>query len=249
MLRRPVRILLSLDPRAALLATVLTMGLLGGVSWGAMTALDYIDTLRRAEYDTLRAAVVLEGHARAVIAPRLATLRRVADRLRGHDRRSFVETALGEALAAPYGVLAVVDRDGQSVFGPSVTLAGDRPALRRAIAEAESADGGTLAVTGRFDGTDALLLGERVAGPDGRGWGAVLVAVPLSSLSAVLNAFDAVGAGVGIGGGDGSARRSTGLYRLDGAPLAGGGGTVLGALPPMESGADPAAGQVAGHWP
>ncbi|HYH18734.1 MAG TPA: hybrid sensor histidine kinase/response regulator [Azospirillum sp.] len=236
MLRNPARFLLSLDPRAALLGIVLTMGVLGGVSWAAMTALDYVDTLRRAERDALRAATMLDRHARAVIDPRLESLGRVVDRLRGRDRHSFVEAALGEALAAPDGALAVVDRDGRTVFGPSVALSDGVPALLRAIA-ATGGGTGVLAATGRFDGVDALVLGERVAGPDGRGWGAVLVAVPLSSLSAVLNAAD--------GAVDARGQRSTGLYRLDGALLAGRGAAALGALPGVEAGT----GQVAGNWP
>lgn len=239
MLRIPARTFLSLDPRAALLGMVLTMGVLGCVSWGVMTALDYGDTLRRAEQDTLRAAVVLERHARAVIEPRLDALHRVVTRLRGRDRQSFSEAALREALAAPDGALAVVDGDGHTVFGASITLddggADGGVVGRRATAEGEGADigsaGGVLAATGRFNGADALILGERVTGADGRGWGAVLVAVPLPSLSAVLDASD--------GATDARSPRSAGLYRLDGGMLAGRGAAALGALPPPEAGAAP----------
>jgi len=236
MLRNPARILLSLDPRAALLGIVLTMGVLGGVSWGVMTALDYVDTLKRAERDMVRAAAVLERHAQAVIEPRLVALHRVVDRLRGRGRQSFADAALGEALAAPDGALAVVDSDGRAVFGPSIALADGGPALLRAIADAGEGVG-VLATTGRFDGADALVLAERVAGPDGGGWGTVLVAVPLSSLSAVLNAFD--------GSADTRGQRSAGLYRLDGVMLAGQGVKTLGTLPAVPAGA----GQVAGSWP
>ncbi|WP_448191860.1 hybrid sensor histidine kinase/response regulator [Azospirillum sp. sgz301742] len=228
MSRKPFRSYLSLDPRAVLLGIVLSVSVLGGLSWCAVTALDYVDTLGRAVWDTRATATLLEGHARSMLEPRVELLERVADRLQGRGMGALAGRALNEALAAPPGTLAIVDSDGHGVFGPSIALDGTpEGSLDRAD------DGsGLLAGAGSVDGVDALVLGRRIRGPDGAREGAVLVALPAAALSAVLNALD-------------GPQRRAGLYRPDGAILAGRGAPALGALRTADG--NPA--QVTESWP
>jgi len=221
MLRKLIRSLLSLDPRAVLLRIVVTVSVLGGLSWCAVTALDYIDTVGRALRDTRQTATLLEGHARAMLDPGVAMLERVSDRLQGRGLSALAERALGEATAAP-GTLAIVDSEGRDVFGPSIVLEGD--GVRRAL---DATDDGTgmLAGAGQVDGVRAVVLGRRIAGPDGGQQGAVLVALPMTALSAVLDALD-------------GPQQRAGLYRLDGTLVAGGGAAALGILPGVRGTAD-----------
>lgn len=225
--RNSFRNRLALDPRAVLLGIVLAVSVLGGLSWCAVTALDYLDTLGRAVRDARETATLLEGHARSMLEPRVALLERVADRLQGRGMDALAGRALNEALAAPPGTLAIVDSQGHGVFGPSIVFNGDTAgALDRAD------DGsGLLAGAGAVDGVEALVLGRRIRGPDGTRDGAVLVALPVTALSAVLDALD-------------GPQRRAGLYRPDGAIVAGR-GAALGALRAADGG--PA--HVAESWP
>jgi signal transduction histidine kinase/ActR/RegA family two-component response regulator len=176
--------------------------------------------------DSREAATLLESHARSTLEPRVELLDRIADRLQGRGLEALGGRALNDVLAAPAGTLAIVDTDGHGVFGPSIVLDdGAAGALDRAD------DGsGLLAATGTVDGVEALVLGRRVRGPKGGRDGAVLVPLPAAALSAVLNALD-------------GPRRHAGLYRPDGAILAGRGVPALGALP---QGTDD---RVAESWP
>ena len=208
---------LSLNPRTVLFGIVLSVSVLGGLSWCAVTALDYRDTLGRAVQDTRQTASLLEGHARTMLQPGVQLLERVAGRLQGRGVAALAEHALHEALAAPMGSVSIVDARGQGVFGPSVTVAARPDDLAGALRDAEDGSG-LLVVAGRVDGSEALVLGRRVRGADGRPDGTVLVSLPVASVSVVLDALE---------GQQGRA----GLYRIDGSLLAGDGAPALVTLP------------------
>ncbi|WP_431857496.1 hybrid sensor histidine kinase/response regulator [Azospirillum sp.] len=228
MRRKPIRSLLTLDPRAVLLGIVLTVSVLGGLSWCAVTALDYIDTIGRAVQDTRATAQLLEGHARSMLEPHVALLDRVADRLQGRGMGALADRALDEALSAPPGTLAIVDADGSGAFGPTILFDGPPDGALDRVDDGS----GLLAGAGSVDGVPALVLGRRVRGPDGGRDGAVLVALPASALSAVLNALD-------------GPQRHAGLYRPDGGLIAGSGVVALGGLHAVDDDET----QVADSWP
>ncbi len=243
MLPHPVRALLSFDSKAVLAVIVVAMTLLGSASWGAMTLLDYDDTLARAQREVRQAAALLERQAASVLEAGAAAVTRVADRLEAGGLP--VEAA---ALPAP-GALSVVDRAGRLLFGPEVAL--DRGRLATLL-EREGKD--IRLLPGHAGGEPSVVLARRLAGrPDeaagGRtAGGAVLLALPTTALSAVLTVF-----------GDGQ-HRFAGLFRPDGLRLAGfdvsdpgppgsapgvPGASELGPLPPLA----PGAATVETDWP
>lgn len=231
MIRLSVNALLNFHPKAILAAIVLAMTVLGGVAWGALSLVDYVGTLDRAERGTRQAAAFLEGHADAVLDGGAAALARVADRLEDGGLASLADSALGEALTASrFGALSILDAGGRTVFGPSIHPDGGTASLfQRADG---GPDGGLDLVHGHVDGLDSILLVRRIRGREGAVEGAVLLALPASSLHTVLDVF-----------GDG--RHSVaGLFRLDGTRLAGIGGTGIGPLPTLEPGAESGD----GHW-
>ncbi len=221
MIRLSVNALLNFHPKAILAAIVLAMTLLGGVAWGALSLVDYVDTLDRAERGTRQAAAFLEGHADAVLDGGAAALARVADRLEEGGLASLADSALGEALAASrLGALSILDAGGRVVFGPSVHPEGGTSSLFGSEVR------GLELLHGRVDGVESVLLVRRIMGRGGIPVGAVLLALPASSLHTVLDVF-----------GDG--RHSVaGLFRLDGTRLAGIGGAGIGPLPALEPGAE-----------
>lgn len=223
MIRLPVNALPNLHPKAILAAIVLVMTLLGGVAWGALSLVDYVSTLDRAERGTRQAAAFLEGHADAVLDGGAAALARVADRLEEGGFASLADRALGEALAASrFGALSILDADGRTVFGPSIQPDGGTASLF------QEAGGALELLHGQVDGLDSILMVRRILGRDGIAEGAVLLALPASSLHTVLDVF-----------GDG--RHSVaGLFRLDGTRLAGIGGDGVGPLPALEPGEESA---------
>ncbi|MDQ2102273.1 hybrid sensor histidine kinase/response regulator [Azospirillum isscasi] len=227
MIRLSVNALLNFHPKAILAAIVLAMTLLGGVAWGALSLADYVNTLDRAEQGTRQAAAFLEGHADAVLDGGAAALARVADRLEEGGLATLADSALGEALAASrFGALSILDGGGRTVFGPSIHPDGGVSSVL------QGAGGGLELLHGRVDGVDSILLVRRILGRGGVLDGAVLLALPSSSLHTVLDVF-----------GDG--RYSVaGLFRLDGARLTGIGDVGLGPLPVLEPGAESAD----GHW-
>ncbi|MGQ9365067.1 ATP-binding response regulator [Azospirillum sp. ST 5-10] len=217
MFRSLVRSLLpSLCPRTALLVIVVTVSAFGGVSWSAVTLLDRRDTLERAGRDLARAAEVLAGHGRTVMEPRRLLLDRVAHRLDGLDPAALAGggasgQALGEAFAAPEGAVAVLDAKGRAVFGPDVTMA-DAAALLAGGPAGTGGGAGPPVLAARVDGAATVVFARPLRGGDGQPRGAVVAVVPPASLSAVLDALGAAGAGGGP---------QAGLYRLSGERLAG----------------------------
>ncbi|WP_448207209.1 hybrid sensor histidine kinase/response regulator [Azospirillum sp. sgz302134] len=211
MLRLSVRALLNFHPKAILAAIVGSMTVLGALAWGALTLFDYLDTLDRAERDARQAAALLEGHAAAILDGGAGALARVADRMRDGGLSTLAENALGEALAvSTRGALSIVDSSGRTVFGP--TIAVDEDLLGRGAGADRAED--MLLLPGRADGVDSIVLARRLTArrPADRAGlvdGAVLFALPVSSLSKVLAVF-----------GDGQ-HRFAGLYRPDGVRLAG----------------------------
>ncbi|CAO3377515.1 hybrid sensor histidine kinase/response regulator [Azospirillum argentinense] len=219
MIRLPVNALLNFHPKAILAAIVLAMTLLGGVAWGALSLVDYVSTLDRAERGTRQAAAFLEGHADAVLDGGAAALARVADRLEEGGLASLPDRALGEALmASRFGALSILDAGGRTVFGPSIHPDGGTASLLR------GADGALELLHGQVDGLDSILMVRRILGREGILEGAVLLALPSSSLHTVLDVFS-----------DGR-HNVAGLFRLDGTRLAGIGGAGIGPLPTLGPG-------------
>jgi len=227
MLRLSVRALLNFNPKAVLATIVVTMTLLGTLAWSALTLVDYIDTLDRAERDSRQAAALLEGHAEAVLENAAGTLSRVVDRMKDGGLSTLAENALGEALAASSrGALSIMDSTGRTVFGPTIALdGGPQDALDNAGGRNGLREGGVQLLHGRADGAESIVMVRRLSSRLGRVEGAVLFALPVSSLSTVLNVF-----------GDGQ-HRFAGLFRPDGVRLAGIGTPNLGPLPRLEPGA------------
>lgn len=64
MIRLSVNALLNFHPKAILAAIVLVMTLLGGAACGALSLVDYVNTLDRAERGSRQAAAFLEGQDR-----------------------------------------------------------------------------------------------------------------------------------------------------------------------------------------
>lgn len=229
MFRIPSGNLPFLDPRAALLAIVLAVSVVGGLSWSTVTTLDYVDTVDRAVEGAHATALLLEGHARTMLAPQAEHLDRVAELLREHGTDTLIE-----ALWAAPGTLTVVetgradsggsDTGGRALFGPDIRFdAGEEAA-------ASAGDGDLMAGTGRVDGVPAVVLGRRVRAAGG--WsGTVLVALPTAALAGVLDVAD-------------GPLQHAGLYRLDGTRIAGGGVADLGALRTAT-----AAGDTVESWP
>ncbi|CAO3450194.1 hypothetical protein [Azospirillum argentinense] len=230
MIRLSVNALLNFHPKAILATIVLVMTLLGGVAWGALSLVDYVSTLDRAERGTRQAAAFLEGHADAVLDGGAAALARVADRLEAGGMASLPDHALGEALAASrFGALSILDAGGNTVFGPSIHPDGGIP--DGGIASLfQGAEGGLELLHGQVDGLDSILMVRRILRRGGAGEGilegAILLALPSSSLHTVLDVFR-----------DGR-HNVAGLFRLDGTRLAGigGDGAGIGPLPALEPG-------------
>ena len=225
MIRLSVNALLNFHPKAILAAIVLAMTLLGGVAWGALSLADYVNTLDRAEQGTRQAAAFLEGHGDAVLDGGAMALERVADRLKDGGLASLADSALGEALwASRFGPLTIVDTRGRVVFGPTVHPDGG---MTKVFDDPEGEQTGGLGLLhGRVDGVDSILMIRRVTGLGGSVEGAVLLALPASSLHTVLDVFNDGRHGV------------AGLYRLDGERLAGIGAASLGPLPALEPGGE-----------
>ncbi|NUB11846.1 response regulator [Azospirillum brasilense] len=226
MIRLSVNTLLNFHPKAILAAIVLAMTLLGGTAWGALSLVDYVNTLDRAERGSRQAAAFLEGHADAVLDGGAAALARVADRLEEGGFASLPDKVPSEALVASrFGVLSILDADGRTVFGPSIEPDSGPASLL------QGAGGVVELLHGQVDGRDSILMVRRISGHGGVPEGAVLLALPSSSLHTVLDVFS-----------DG--RHSVaGLFRLDGTRLAGiggsgKGGTGIGPLPTLEPGVE-----------
>ncbi|MCP1614482.1 signal transduction histidine kinase/FixJ family two-component response regulator [Azospirillum lipoferum] len=216
------------SPRMLVAFLCALLALLGTASWATVTALDYRDTLQRAESDAREAAILFDSHARGVLEASVALLQQVAGRMDGRGLNSWAERTLPEAMAVERsGRVTLLSADGSTLYGPSV-----------AFAEPETSDGLSLLVRplppeeerhilpafGHMAGQPAILLARRIHTAAGVFDGAVLVAVPVAALEPVLKAF-----------GDASAR-SVGLYRSDGIRLAGLGALSLGPLPRLEAG-------------
>ncbi|MFP5517887.1 MAG: ATP-binding protein [Alphaproteobacteria bacterium] len=227
---------ISASPRALLTFLCTTLALLGTASWAAVTLLDYQDTLERSEQEVRQAAVLFDGHARGVLETSVNLLERVAGRMDGRGVGSWAERSLAEAMAVErFGRMTLISADGSVQFGPSV-----------AFSEPETADGLSLLVrplppveehaiqpaAGHMAGQPSILLARRIHGVTGALDGALLVAVPISALSPVLNAFAD------------DRQRLIGLYRPDGVRLAGAGVGSLGTLPRLE----PDAERVEAEW-
>ena len=221
---------ITASPRALLTVLCTTLALLGTASWAAVTVLDYRDTLERSEQDARQAAVLFDSHARGVLEPSVNLLERVAGRMDGRGIGAWAERSLAEAMAVErFGRMTLIGADGSVQFGPSV-----------AFAEPETADGLSLLVrplppgeehgiqsaAGYMAGQPSILLARRIHGLTGALDGALLVAVPVSALTPVLNAFAD------------DPQRLVGLYRPDGLQLAGEGSASLGILPRLEPGAE-----------
>lgn len=205
------------------------LALLGTASWAAVTALDYRDTLDRAEKDAREAAILFDSHARGVLDASVSLLEQVAGRMDGRGLASWGRRTLPEAMAVERnGRVTLLSADGTALYGPTV-----------AFAEPETSDGLSLLVRplspeeehrilpafGHVAGQPAILLARRIHTAAGVFDGAVLVAVPLAALEPVLKSF-----------GDDASVRSVGLYRPDGVRLAGAGAPSLGPLPRLEAG-------------
>ncbi|WP_247882655.1 ATP-binding protein [Azospirillum sp. TSA2s] len=219
---------ITASPRTLVAVLCTMLALLGTASWAAVTALDYRDTLERSEDDARQAAILFDGHARGVLDASIDLLEQVAGRMDGRGLRSWAERSLPEAMAVERnGRLSLLGADGSLRYGSAV-----------AFAEPETSDGLSLLVRplppgeehqvlpafGHMAGQPAILFARRIHTAAGVFDGAVLVAVPVSALNPVLNAF-----------GDGLAR-SVGLYRPDGVRLAGIGVPSLGPLPRLDEG-------------
>jgi signal transduction histidine kinase/ActR/RegA family two-component response regulator len=213
-------------PKAVLIGIVVAITVMGGLSWGAVTALDFVDTVERAEADTLRAAAMIEGHAETILNNGADLLNRVVDRLEaGGGLSDLADSALGEALSVSgTGTLSILGIDGKPVFGPSIALGeAGRATLRTPVAEARARS--IFLLPGVAEDAESVVLGRRiVVGPAGRVEGVVLFAVPTADLTMVAKAFEGAG-------------RTAGLFRLDGTRLAGHGARTLGALPNLPAGA------------
>ena len=224
------------SPRALLTVLCTTLALLGTASWAAVTVLDYRDTLERAEEHARRTAVLFDSHARGVLESSVNLLERVAGRMDGRGIGAWAERSLTEAMAVErFGRMTLIAADGSVRFGPSV-----------AFAEPETADGLSLllrplppddehaiqAAAGHMAGQPSILLVRRIHGVTGALEGALLVAVPVSALTSLLNAFAD------------DPQRHVGLYRPDGVRLAGDAAGSLGILPRLEPGAE----QVEAEW-
>ncbi|WP_376959943.1 hybrid sensor histidine kinase/response regulator [Azospirillum sp. A26] len=203
------------------------LALLGTASWAAVTALDYRDTLDRAEKDAREAAILFDSHARGVLDASVGLLEQVAARMDGRGLASWGQRTLPEAMAVERnGRVTLLSADGTALYGPTV-----------AFAEPETSDGLSLLVRplspeeehrilpafGHVAGQPAILLARRIHTAAGVFDGAILVAVPLAALDPVLKPFDA-------------SARSVGLYRPDGVRLAGAGAPSLGPLPRLDAG-------------
>ncbi|CBS88809.1 hybrid sensor histidine kinase/response regulator [Azospirillum lipoferum] len=221
---------IAASPRALLTVLCTMLALLGTVSWAAVTVLDLRDTLERSEQEARQAAVLFDSHARGVLESSVNLLERVAGRMDGRGIGSWAERSLAEAMAVErFGRMTLIGADGSVQFGPSV-----------AFAEPETADGLSLLVrprppgeehaiqpaAGYMAGQPSILLARRIHGVTGALDGALLVAVPVSALAPVLNAFAD------------HTQRLVGLYRPDGLRLAGAGVESLGILPRLEPGGE-----------
>ncbi|WP_247875496.1 hybrid sensor histidine kinase/response regulator [Azospirillum sp. TSH100] len=219
---------IAASPRTLVAFLCALLALLGTASWATVTALDYRDTLERAESDAREAAILFDSHARGVLEASVALLQQVAGRMDGRGLNSWGERTLPEAMAVERsGRLTLLGADGSAIYGAPV-----------AFAEPETSDGLSLLVRplppeeerqilpafGHVAGQPAILLARRIHTAAGVFDGAVLVAVPVAVLEPVLKAFS-----------DASAR-SVGLYRPDGIRLAGLGAPSLGPLPRLEEG-------------
>ncbi|WP_207456493.1 ATP-binding protein [Azospirillum sp. SYSU D00513] len=218
MLRFPNRTSSS-APRAVLIGIVVAMTALGGLSWSAVTALDFLDTLDRAEGDTLQAASMIEGQAGPVLRHGFERLDGVARRLEaGGGLSAFADAAIAEGLSASgAGTLSILDTEGRTIFGPTIAL--DAGVADSLVSEMTAAVGrGVAALPGRAEGEEAVVLAQPVAGPGGRFQGTALFAIPAVRLTGVSKAFE-------------GRERTAGLFRPDGLRLAGHGALGLGALP------------------
>ena len=112
------------------------LALLGTAAWATGTALDYRDTLQRAESDAREAAILFDSHARGVLEASVALLQQVAGRMDGRGLNSWAERTLPEAMAVERsGRVTLLSADGSTLYGPSV-----------AFAEPETSDGLSLLV-------------------------------------------------------------------------------------------------------
>lgn len=191
------------------------MGAVGGLAWGVVTALDYADTLDRAENNLRQSAELLETHSRGALIRSLERLERVAAALDGGGMAGVAGDGLTELLSAPAGSVSVMDGAGRDLFGPAIDFHTPTASALRAMA---AADGGTgiLMAPGMVHGGPVVAIGRRIAGRSGEKEGAVFVTQPSASLSAVLRVLD-----------DGG-RRVAGLFRPDGSPVFGAGDPIPG---------------------
>ncbi|PWC75592.1 histidine kinase [Azospirillum sp. TSH64] len=218
---------LAPSPRMLVAFLCALLALLGTASWATVTALDYRDTLDRAEKDAREAAALFDSHARGVLEASVGLLEQVAGRMDGRGLASWGQRTLPEAMAVERnGRVTLLSADGTALYGPTI-----------AFAEPETSDGLSLLVRplspeeerrilpafGHVAGQPAILLARRIHTAAGVFDGAILVAVPLAALDPVLKPFDA-------------SARSVGLYRPDGVRLAGSGAPSLGPLPRLDAG-------------
>ncbi|CAO3432860.1 ATP-binding response regulator [Azospirillum doebereinerae] len=217
-------------PKTVLASVIVALSVLGAVVWGAVTVLDYDDTIERAEQDSRQAVALLDGHAQAVLENAAIRLTQVAARFESGGLAGWAENGLDESLAMTGpNSLSILDAKGAMRFGPPVAFDGDgfgglstgtETARRNAV----------LVASGTAGGERAILLVRRLyrggtAFDKAAFDGAVLMAVPVTALTPVLNAF-----------GDGL-QRSAGLFRPDGTRLVGFGTSALGNLPALAPGA------------
>jgi len=225
--------LFAAGPKIVLVSVIVILSLLGVLAWSAVTALDYSDTIERAEQDSRQAAALLDGHAQAVLENGATVLTRIAGQIDGGGLGSWTEEGMDDALALPGpAILSILDAFGTPRFGQPVTFDGDGFGGLADGTEAERRQA-TLVSSGLVGEERAILLIRRLYRSDGGFDGAALVAVPVAALTPVLNAF-----------GDGL-QRSAGLFRPDGIRLAGFGARSLERLPVLAPGAD----AVESHWP
>ncbi|SMH45538.1 hybrid sensor histidine kinase/response regulator [Azospirillum agricola] len=213
-------------PKTVLASVIVALGLLGAMAWGAVTVLDYDDTIERAERDSRQAAALLDGHAQAVLEGGSAALVPIVNRIEQAGLARWAESGLDDALAAPGpNSLSILDASGRVVFGPAVTFDGD--GFGGLSEGTETSRRRTTLVSAGLAGDErVILLVRRLYRADGSLDGAVLAGVPVAALTPVLNAF-----------GDGL-QRSAGLFRPDGTRLSGFGAEALGHLPPLAPGGE-----------